>query len=1088
MATREFQFSEGSSHKFWRISVEDAGYTVQYGRIGTTGQTQTKEFGSEAEAQKSAEKLIAEKVKKGYVEQGVTAIPAASSTSATPAPTNRVAPPSTPRKSTVSGKPQAPTSSADETGQGEAQIDEAVVTAPKTNPPSSAHVSRSLDLKSEDWQWATWRPRTPRSLPEAPPFDLDEAAARLSKVTTSHYGWTWAWEKARIAPKLTREEAHFWALAMSARPKDFAPKDLARHLIVWGRGSAKDGSEFLKALKALGLPESTSGEVDHSQRAQALKQRGFTGEITLEEITTRVEQQMAHTPGHLIVPLVNLFSVPVVLEWLLARDEEFRNQSWWGNYWSNRSQAFGQGFRTLVLPFLTEAELTQVRDLVRPQVQPHLWSSPRPAAFFFAAITGMHEELRAVVEAWPDDQFGGQYAYYYDRPMEILFGLGEPRLVESHMRRLKLRLHLPEYVGAWLAHTEYGALDVVHDAVATAENKEAAEQLLEAFAAVKAPEAAPHMLELTVSSKAGRPARQWLEAHPEHAVVGLIPTAAGRGKLAELAAEYLRALGRKGAKALIQAALEQAPADVAEKVRSLLEEEGSALDPLDEASTPTWLREALAAATGKKKAAPPQWVSPADLPLIAIGDRCLSQAQVQEVLGALQRDPLGEPGPLLQGLRKHVDRGSLNRFAWRLFELWLADGAVSKEKWAMTALAHLGSDASALKLAPMVRAWPGESQHQRAVLGLECLRAIGSDTALMLINGIAQKVPFKGLKTKAGECMEAIAKDRGFTRPQLEDRIVPTCDLDERGTRTFDFGPRQFRFVLGPGMKPMLREADGKVRPDLPKPNAKDDPALAAQATEEWKLLKKQVGDVVKTQVVRLEQAMVTGRRWPREDFENLLVRHPLMTNLVRLLVWGAYDADGNLAATFRVTEEQSFADQQDEPISLDGYPEVGLVHPLHLSEEDKQAWGELLGDYEIVPPFAQLGRPISSLEPAEKVAEELCRWTNLEIAPQSLVFTLEKLEWQRGIPEDAGIFYSHSKPFYGANVTAVVEYEEGVPVGYMDGWDNQTVTRCFFVPGIWRPEMYPDHKDRVPLASVDPVVISEVLTDLTIVAAKAVQ
>ena len=49
----------------------------------------------------------------------------------------------------------------------------------------------------------------------------------------------------------------------------------------------------------------------------------------------------------------------------------------------------------------------------------------------------------------------------------------------------------------------------------------------------------------------------------------------------------------------------------------------------------------------------------------------------------------------------------------------------------------------------MVRAWPGESQHQRAVLGLECLRAIGTDVALMQLNGIAQKLSFKGLKARA---------------------------------------------------------------------------------------------------------------------------------------------------------------------------------------------------------------------------------------------------------------------------------------------------------------------------------------------------
>ena len=147
----------------------------------------------------------------------------------------------------------------------------------------------------------------------------------------------------------------------------------------------------------------------------------------------------------------------------------------------------------------------------------------------------------------------------------------------------------------------------------------------------------------------------------------------------------------------------------------------------------------------------------------------------------------------------------------------------------------------------MVRAWPGESQHQRAVFGLECLRAIGTDAALMQLNGIAQKLPFKGLKAKATELMEPIAKDRGLSRAELDDRIVPDCDLDERGGRIFDFGPRQFRFALGSDLKPMVRDEAGKLRDDLPKPGAKDDAARAAVAVEDWKRLKKQVREVAKS-------------------------------------------------------------------------------------------------------------------------------------------------------------------------------------------------------------------------------------------------
>jgi predicted DNA-binding WGR domain protein len=49
-AAREFQLVEGKSAKFWAIEVAGEQYTVRFGRIGTAGQTQSKEFDSPAEA------------------------------------------------------------------------------------------------------------------------------------------------------------------------------------------------------------------------------------------------------------------------------------------------------------------------------------------------------------------------------------------------------------------------------------------------------------------------------------------------------------------------------------------------------------------------------------------------------------------------------------------------------------------------------------------------------------------------------------------------------------------------------------------------------------------------------------------------------------------------------------------------------------------------------------------------------------------------------------------------------------------------------------------------------------------------------
>jgi uncharacterized protein (TIGR02996 family) len=65
---RTFEFTDAKSQKFWNIEVTGTYYTVKFGKIGSGGQTQRKTFATAAAAQAEMDKLVNEKLKKGYVE------------------------------------------------------------------------------------------------------------------------------------------------------------------------------------------------------------------------------------------------------------------------------------------------------------------------------------------------------------------------------------------------------------------------------------------------------------------------------------------------------------------------------------------------------------------------------------------------------------------------------------------------------------------------------------------------------------------------------------------------------------------------------------------------------------------------------------------------------------------------------------------------------------------------------------------------------------------------------------------------------------------------------------------------------------
>ena len=518
---------------------------------------------------------------------------------------------------------------------------------------------------------------------------------------------------------------------------------------------------------------------------------------------------------------------------------------------------------------------------------------------------------------------------------------------------------------------------------------------------------------------------RWLLRWPEHAAAGLLPAALGKAAgPRELAGKALRLLAARGHADVVQAVAQRhGDAAIAAAVQAVLDE-----DPLDQypAKLPVlpefWQ--------------PSVWARPVLRTGQALGDEAL------QALGTMLAFPR------VEGLYAGIEQvqaactpASLAEFAWDLFSAWLAAGAVAKDNWAFTTLGLFGDDDTARKLTPLIRAWPGEAAHARAVLGLDVLEAIGTDTALMLLNGIAQKLKFKGLQDKAKEKIEAIAEARGLTAQELEDRIAPDLGLDEQGALVLDFGPRQFKVGFDETLKPWVRDftggKPGARLKDLPKPNKADDEALAAEASERYKLLKKDAKTIAAQQIQRLETAMCEQRRWQPEHFRAFIADHPLVRHIAQRLVWGVFvveaeksgggpaipvapdeqDAEapvsfpshgGTLQTCFRLAEDGSLTTADDEAFALPEAPDaqhavrIGVPHALHMAPEDAQAFGQLFADYELLQPFAQIGRDTYALTEAERAGSKLTRWVNHEV-PTGSVMGLTHKGWLRGDAQDGG-------------------------------------------------------------------------------------
>jgi predicted DNA-binding WGR domain protein len=422
-------------------------------------------------------------------------------------------------------------------------------------------------------------------------------------------------------------------------------------------------------------------------------------------------------------------------------------------------------------------------------------------------------------------------------------------------------------------------------------------------------------------------------------------------------------------------------------------------------------------------------------------------------------------------------RESLAEFAWDLFEAWTGAGAPNKENWAFLALGEFGNDETARRLTPKIRAWPGEAAHVRAVTGLDVLAMIGSDAALMHLKGIADKVKFKGLQDRAVEKIDAIAEARGLTAEELADRLVPTLGLDEAGSCVLNFGPRKFVVSFDESLKPFVRDEQGIRLKDLPKALKNDEASLADAATESFKKLKRNAKAIASLQITRLELAMINRRRWSKENFQTFFLHHPVTRHLAGRLVWGVYEAgsDQKIVDAFRIAEDFSLANSDDLAYRLADDATVGIAHVLEMSADLRVAFGQLFADYGIMQPFRQLSREVFKLSDAELNGVQITRFRD-KIVPIGNIMGLINRGWDRGAVHEAGWVGEFFKALGDNDIE--LRIEPGINIGDLSYEPKQKVVSIF----VHKHGAFND-SDRLPLSILDPIIASEVLRDVELMA-----
>ncbi|MGH3661149.1 MAG: DUF4132 domain-containing protein [Micromonosporaceae bacterium] len=556
------------------------------------------------------------------------------------------------------------------------------------------------------------------------------------------------------------------------------------------------------------------------------------------------------------------------------------------------------------------------------------------------------------------------------------------------------------------------------------------------------PEAAVEKLyELALGTrKADRaPARELLKQHPDRTRRAIAGLGAGKSSVRQAATTWLADIQDPGAVPALEQALAKERQDVVK---------GTMLDALlalGQPVEPYLNRDDLhrTAARAVVKALPKAlaWFPQEALPAVRwadTGDELPPDVLTWLVIVAVKaKTP--EPNALLRhhcGMLRPEERQRLGRF---LFEAWLTEansptslgGHAASCKGLLALVAACAGPEVVEPVGRCLKQWGGDrSALSKALLAV--LAWIDHPSATQLLLSVAAQFRTKNIQEEANRLAGALAERRGWTVAELADRAVPTAGFDilsrssastESGVLELSYGPRAFTATLTPELTVQLRSPEGKPIKALPAPRAIDDEADAKAAKKTLAAAKKELKSIATLQTARLYEALCTERTWSAEDWSAYLTGHPVMRHLTQRLVWTATAPDGAELVTFRLLDDGTLTNVDDDEVKLPDGSTVGIAHDSNLPPDEVTAWLEHLADYEVSPLFQQFGKGTYQLPEERRSALAIEDFKGHMLQTYALRGRATKLGYVRGPAEDGGFFYEYRKLFPTLGITAIIGF-----------------------------------------------------------------
>lgn len=475
-----------------------------------------------------------------------------------------------------------------------------------------------------------------------------------------------------------------------------------------------------------------------------------------------------------------------------------------------------------------------------------------------------------------------------------------------------------------------------------------------------------------------------------------------------------------------------------------------------------------------------EWLKEKDLPeLYWQNGKKLTEKEVRFILYRQSREKTMRPDPELKPALTLIDKSKSGKFAKTVLERFTKGKMDSKDKFCLSIAGLLGDDSVVDGIKAAIMEWTSGNRGKMAEYAVQALANVGSAKALRVLEFCSRKFANKqkNVGAAAKEAFSDAAEALDITMYELEDMIIP--DFDFGGThKTFMVKDKEYRAFVDSNFDFVFIDEDNKRYKSLPK-------AASKELQDEFKLISKEFKEIMKLQHQRMQNYMVAQRRWTVKRWQELFMNNPVLYPYSTSLIWGLYDKNQKLVTSF-FFDYENFRNSQQEEVELlsDGY--VGIIHPMELTENEREAWKNILEKYAIAPPFNQMFREVITLTDADKNKKMYKGLADKKIDMYAFRSAVEKNGWTRGSVQDGGSVASYYKPLLSVDIDVFMNIYGFSADGY-DYNDGVTVESVYFVKhgtvstGNYSYDEPYDERDKrlIPFEKVPPIIYSEIMMEI---------